>query len=89
MIRTYLQKDAGIKQKKPDEQKRIIQAYIKEVIIYETTMEINTIVTLNGGGEESRTPVRKSNHKGFSECRLLFSGSLLATPTVRLSSQLS
>jgi site-specific DNA recombinase len=35
MIRKYLQKDADIKNKSPEEQKRIIQAYVKKVIVYE------------------------------------------------------
>lgn len=47
MIKGYLLKDAGIKNKSPEEQKRIIQAYIKEVTVYENTVEITTIVTFN------------------------------------------
>ncbi len=50
MIRAYLQKDAGIKDKDPDEQKRIIQAYIKRVIVYDNNIDITTIVTFDGGG---------------------------------------
>lgn len=50
MIRGYLLKDAGIKNKSLEEQKRIIQAYIKKVIVYENTVEITTIVTFDGGG---------------------------------------
>lgn len=40
MIRRYLQKDADIKNKSPEEQKRIIQAYVKKVIVYENTIDI-------------------------------------------------
>ena len=53
MIRKYLQKDADIKNKSPEEQKRIIQAYVKKVIVYENTIDIDTIVTFAGGGEGS------------------------------------
>lgn len=60
--------DAEIKEKSPDEQKRVIQTYISSVIVFETEVEINNIVTLNGGGEGNRTPVRKHIHKSFSEC---------------------
>jgi len=68
MIRNYLQKDADIKNKSPEEQKRIIQTYVKKVIVYDNEINIDTIVDLNGGGEGSRTPVRKCIHTSFSEC---------------------
>jgi hypothetical protein len=55
MIRKYLQKDADIKNKSPEEQKRIIQAYVKKVIVYENTIDINKIVDLTGGADGSRT----------------------------------
>jgi len=51
MIRRYLQKDSDIKNKSPEEQKRIIQTYVKKVIVYENTIDIDTIVTFAGGGE--------------------------------------
>jgi len=57
MIRAYLQKDANLKDKSPDEQKRIIQAYVKRVTVYESTIDINTIVTFAGGGEPYQTKV--------------------------------
>ncbi|MGI6125242.1 MAG: hypothetical protein ACOYIG_13895 [Acetivibrionales bacterium] len=50
IIRKYLQKDADIKNKSPDEQKRIIQAYVKKVIVYDNTIDIVKIMDLNGGG---------------------------------------
>ncbi|HOK68917.1 MAG TPA: recombinase family protein, partial [Bacillota bacterium] len=59
MIRHYLQKDSDIKNKSPEEQKRIIQAYVKKVIVYEDKIDIDTIVTFDGGGDGSRTRVRK------------------------------
>lgn len=40
-----LNKDAYLKEKSPDEQKHIIQAYIQKIVIYENTIDINTIVT--------------------------------------------
>jgi site-specific DNA recombinase len=66
-IRKYLQKDADIKNKSPEKQKRIIQTYVKKVIVYENTIDINTIVTLAGGGEGNRTPVRRCINESFSE----------------------
>ena len=68
IIRKYLLKDADIRNKSPEEQKRIIQTYVKKVIVYENTIDIDTIVTFDGGGEGSRTPVRNYIHKNFSGC---------------------
>ncbi len=51
MIRHYLQKDTIIKSKSPNEQKRIIQAYVKKVTVHTDTIDIDTIVTFTGGGE--------------------------------------
>jgi hypothetical protein len=67
MIRKYLQKDADIKNKSLEEQKRIIQAYVKKVIVYENTIDINTIVNFAGGGERSRTAVRRYISESISE----------------------
>lgn len=50
MISLYLQKDADIKNKSPEEQKRIIQAYVKKVVVYEDKIDIDKIVTFDGGG---------------------------------------
>lgn len=50
MIRNYLLTDANLKTKSPEEQKRIIQAYVKKVTVYEDTIDINTIVTFAGKG---------------------------------------
>jgi len=72
MIRKYLQKDADIKNKSPEEQKRIIQAYVKKVIVYDDKVDIDTIVTFDGGGEGNRTPVRKSVNTAFSGCIMSF-----------------
>ena len=72
MIRAYLQKDADIKNMSLGEQKRIVQAYVKEVVVYDDTVIINTIVTFVGGGEGSRTPVRRPTSKSFYECILKF-----------------
>jgi site-specific DNA recombinase len=72
MIRRYLEKDAGIKNKSPEEQKRIIQAYVKKVVVYEDKIDIDTIVTFAGGGDESRTRVRNRIHRNFSGCSSCF-----------------
>ena len=43
--------------------------------------------SLFGGGEENRTPVRKSTHKSLYECRLYFGVSPLAAPIDRLTAE--
>ncbi len=67
MIRKYLQKDADIKNKSPEEQKRIIQAYVKKVIVYDDKVDIDTIVTFDGGGgpyqEKVTISIEKYRHK--------------------------
>jgi site-specific DNA recombinase len=86
MIRKYLQKDADIKNKSLEEQKRIIQTYVKKVVVYENTIDVATIVTLDGGGGGSRTRVRRPSHKSIYGCspdfyfRSLVSSEQDATP---------
>ncbi len=67
MIRRYLQKDADIKNKSPEEQKRIIQTYVKRVIVYDDKIEIDTIVDMTGGGEpyqfKSTININQYRHK--------------------------
>jgi site-specific DNA recombinase len=65
MIRRYLEKDADIKNKSPEEQKRIIQTYVKKVIVYENTIDIDTIVTFAGGGDpyQFKVTMNIENHR--------------------------
>ncbi len=56
MIKKYIMKDAEIKNKRPEDQKRIIQAYVQKVIVFDDRTEINMIVDLNGGDRGIRTP---------------------------------
>lgn len=72
MVKNYLKKDKDIKNKSPEEQKRIFQAYIHKIIVYEDKFDIHTIVTFDGGGEGNRTPVRNHIHKNFSGCSPYF-----------------
>ena len=72
MIRRYLQKDADIRNKSPEEQRRVFQTYINRIIVYEDKIDIDKIVTFDGGGEGSRTPVRNRIHQCFYGCRLQF-----------------
>lgn len=72
MIRRYLQKDADIKNKSQEEQKRIIQAYVKRVIVYEDKLDIDKIVDLSGGGGGNRTRVRNRIHRSISGCSSCF-----------------
>ncbi len=81
MIRRYLQKDADIKNKSPEEQKRIIQAYVKKVIVYENTIDIDTIVTFAGGGGGIRTPVRENGHNRLYERRLCIAFAITSATT--------
>ena len=57
MITMYLQNNADLKSKNPDDQRKVIQAYVKDVVVFENEVEINTIVTFDGGGDGSRTRV--------------------------------
>ena len=68
----YFKKDADIKEKSPEEQKQVIQTYIKKITVFDDSIIIDNIVTLNGGGEGNRTPVRKHIHKTFYECSHCF-----------------
>lgn len=43
MIRKYLEKDADIRNKSPEEQKKIIQAYIQRVVVYDDKIDIHSI----------------------------------------------
>lgn len=51
MIHRYLEKDADAKNKSPEEQSRIIRTYVNRIIVYEDKIDIDKIVTFDGGGE--------------------------------------
>lgn len=72
MIIKYLSKDSDIKLKSLDDQKKIIQTYIKEILVFEDNIKIKTIVSLIGGGDGCRTRVRKQLPLPFSERSLRF-----------------
>ena len=72
MIKKYLSKDSDIKTKHPEEQKKVIQTYIKKITVYDDEIITETIVDFIGGGEGYRTPVRKERHLSFSECSSCF-----------------
>ena len=57
MIKDYILKDKDIKNKSIEEQKRILNAYVQKVTIFENTIDIDTIVTFDGGGEPYREKV--------------------------------
>lgn len=81
-IYDFFMKDADIKERSPEDQQKIIQAYVKRIDIFDDSIDIENIVTVVGGGEGSRTPVRKSIHRSFSECsHCLFSHSPLSPMT--------
>jgi len=72
MIRQYICKDANIKNKSLEGQKRIIQTYVNKVIVFEDEIHIDLVVDLNGGGGGNRTRVRNRIHKSISGCSSCF-----------------
>jgi len=80
MIRRFLHKDADIKSKSLAEQKRIIQAYVKKVNVYEDRIDIEKIVDMTGGGGGNRTRVRNRIHKSISGCSSCFNIPSAARP---------
>ena len=66
MIREYLQKNAGIKNKSLEEQKRIIQTFVKKMIVYENTVDVVTVVTLVGGAKKPLYEYEPDEHQGFA-----------------------
>lgn len=69
-IRSYLQQDADIHNKSPEDQKRIIRTYVVKVVVYNDRIDTHTIVDFDGGGEGSRTPVRNHILMNFYGCSL-------------------
>ena len=63
MIRKYFEKDKDIKNKSPEERKRIIQTHVQKIIVYDNTIDIHTIVTFVGGGEPYREKVTINYHR--------------------------
>ncbi|WP_371368105.1 hypothetical protein SRRS_17990 [Sporomusa rhizae] len=54
MVVAYLEKDiAALKNKKPDDLKKIIQTYVEKVVVYEEYVEVFLVlfVHMSGGGE--------------------------------------
>jgi site-specific DNA recombinase len=51
-IETVLRKNKDLKQKSLDEQKKVIQTYVRKVLVFDDTIEIKYIVDVdtNGGG---------------------------------------
>lgn len=85
MIIQYLNNDMNnLQNKSPDDLKRIIQTYVDKVKVFEEQVEVFLVVHLNGGGEGSRTPVRKHFTSSFSECSHCFRVSSPAAPNDRL-----
>lgn len=75
MVVAYLEKDIeALKNKNPDDIKKIIQTYVEKVVIYEEHVEVFLVLIVHtiGGGEENRTPVQRYCCIGFSERSLCF-----------------
>ncbi len=58
-IKKYLERDKYIKNKNPDEQKRIIRTFVKSVNVNTDFIEVTLIVDFDGGGGGNRTRVRE------------------------------
>lgn len=54
-LRAFMQKDMDIKNKPEEEQKRILQRYVKQINLYPKQIEVNYIVDYNGCGTRIRT----------------------------------
>ena len=72
MIRAFLSKDSDIKQKSLEEQKGVIQTYVKKITVNDDSIITDSIVSFIGGGDGCRTRVRKERHLPFSECSSCF-----------------
>ena len=76
-IKAYLAQHANIKTKDPEMQRRIIQGFVKKVVVFnDDTVDITFSVTFDGGGGGSRTRVRRPSHRSISERSPCFSSCL-------------
>ncbi len=66
----FLEKDVDIKDKSPDEQKEIINRYIKKILVFEDFFDTTYIVDFNGAPERNRTPAK---HALGGHCSILLS----------------
>ena len=74
-IETNLRKNKDLKQISLDEQKKVIQTYVRKVLVFDDTIDIKYIVDVDttGGGGGNRTRVRKLSHRSIYECSSGFS----------------
>lgn len=56
-IRAYLEKDSDIKTKSLEEQKKILQTYVKKITVNNDDIITDTVVSFIGGGEAYRTHI--------------------------------
>lgn len=85
----YISKDRDLKNKKPEDLKLVIQAYIEKVVVFNDTIDIHSIVDMNGGDGESRTRVQNQFHAAFSERILCKEFSPIGLSKGRISDRLS
>lgn len=55
-LKDRLKNDINIKEKSPEEQKRIIKTYVQKVLVFPDYIEIYTDRGLSDGAEGNRTP---------------------------------
>lgn len=71
MIKNFLEKDTDIKEKSLEEQKKLIQTYVKKVVVSEKAIIVHTIVSLIGGGEPKQfdftIDIEKYRHTKFKD----------------------
>lgn len=58
-MKDYFLSNSNIKNKPLEQQKNIVQRFIKKITVYSQEIEIELIVDTYNGGEGNRTPVRK------------------------------
>ena len=59
LMKDYFLSNSNIKNKPLEQQKNIVQRFIKKITVYSQEIEIELIVDTYNGGEGNRTPVRK------------------------------
>jgi len=63
-----VKKDLNIKQKSPDEQKRIIRTYVQKVIVFPEHIDIKFVVDTTNGAE---SPLIVSTYKYLRKCNTM------------------
>lgn len=82
-LRERLMNDIHIKEKSPEEQKRIIRTYVEKILIHPDHIDIYIDRGLTHGAEGNRTPVRKPIHCSISHYSQSFSRTSSHIPSIK------